>query len=96
LYLDAEQAERALPLARAAVEFEPQSAKGYYLLGKAYSILKQPDQAVPALERAISIDPDDPQPYHLLARIQQSAGNGEAAAEWRAKLSALEALNGRR
>lgn len=62
-YLSLRDLDRAVQYATRAIELNPDSERGYYLLGFTYSIQNDWAQAVPALRRAFESDPEEPE-YH--------------------------------
>ena len=64
----------ALPVLQKAVQLNPKSAEGAYLLGKALNKLGKESEAVKALLQAIRNNPDYAEPHYLLSRIYLSQG----------------------
>jgi adenylate cyclase len=75
----AETLERALALARKAVELDDQSPQTHWALGYAHLYRKEYDQAIAAVERAIDLAPNYADGYGLLAHIKNFTGDHEQA-----------------
>jgi adenylate cyclase len=75
-----ETLERALSLARTAVELDDLSPQTYWALGYAHLYRKEYDQATAAVERAIALAPNYADGYGLLAFIDNNTGQYERAA----------------
>lgn len=72
--------EESLPAARRAIELNPKSAEGHYVLGRLLDKLGQGAEAERALKRSIEIDPDYGESHYLLSRIYLRQGNEQEAA----------------
>jgi len=72
-------ADRALEVARAAMNVLPQSYTAYFCLGMARSRLGQFEQAVRDLRRAREVNPNDAFALQILSWCEASLGDAEAA-----------------
>jgi adenylate cyclase len=75
----AETLERALALARKAVELDDQSPQTYWALGYAHLYRKEYADATRAVERAVALAPNYADGYGLLAHINNFTGDHEQA-----------------
>ncbi len=85
---DHQQYNCAIDAFRAALKFEPGSARLYYLIGLSLYSTGQSTEAVSALQRSIQLIPDTVKPHLILgAALAQLHRNAEAKAEWAAALN---------
>jgi tetratricopeptide (TPR) repeat protein len=85
---DRHQYDCAAESFRAALKFEPGSARLYYLLGLTLYSSGHADEAVNALERSIQLIPDAVKPHLILgAALDQLHRSQEAKAEWETALN---------
>lgn len=81
-YLRRGENEKAFQLAAEASKRNPNSARNFFLTGKALSKLDKTEQSVRWLEQAERLDPEYPEPRYLLAQIYRKQGKtGEAERE---------------
>jgi Tfp pilus assembly protein PilF len=78
-------AEQSLQLLQAALQQNADSARAYYLQGKALRKLQNTNGAKQSLERAIALDPNDPGPYYELAAVLRTMGDTAGAREMLAR-----------
>ena len=71
--------EKAFQLAAEAAKRNPNSARNFFLTGKALSKLDKPEQSVRWLVQAERLDPEYPEPRYLLAQIYRKQGKAEDA-----------------
>jgi Flp pilus assembly protein TadD len=83
------EAEPAVPLLNQAKQMNPNSAKTYYLLGRAFSKIGRTAEAKEALAKSVSLDDTDPGPHFELGMLLQREGDQKGARE---QLSRFEAL----
>jgi Flp pilus assembly protein TadD len=84
---DHQRYDCAVEAFRAALKFEPDSARLNYLVGLSLYTSEHPDQAVAALKESIRLAPDNLKAHLLLgATFAQLHRNDEAKAEWVAAL----------
>jgi protein O-GlcNAc transferase len=83
--------ETALPLARRAVELEPQLPTARNALGRALLKLGEIDEAIGELEKGAELAPGDRATRFALVRAYQLAGREEDAAREREAFEALDA-----
>jgi tetratricopeptide (TPR) repeat protein len=84
---DHQQYGCAVDAFRAALKFDPSSARLNYLVGLSLFSSGHPDEAVPALQESIRLTPDNLKAHLILgATLAQLHRNVEAKAEWRAAL----------
>ncbi len=72
-------AEQAYGYASQAAKRNPNSARNFYLGGKALAKLGKNELCVNWLERAVSLDPNYPEPLYLLGRVYSLLGQEEKA-----------------
>jgi len=78
LLLDA-QPERALALARKAVELEPNLDSNHLVTAKIFEQLGRRREAIQELQMAVRLDPTNASPRFMLARIYAKVGNRQSA-----------------
>lgn len=66
--LNEKSLDRAKSDAEAAVEYDPNCAAAYFVLGVTYNSLQQFDDAIRALDRAVSLGPGNRWNYYEMAR----------------------------
>ena len=91
LLLDQGEAEKAYGAAAKAAERNPNSARTFYIGGKALFKLGKTDLSLNWLERSTALDPTYPEPFYLLARIYNQLGQKEKAGEALARFKELKA-----
>ncbi len=79
LLLENNDFEKAFAAASKAADRNPNSARNFYLGGKALCKLQKIDLCVNWLERSISLDPNYPEPLYLLSKAYAQSGNEEKA-----------------
>jgi tetratricopeptide (TPR) repeat protein len=62
--------DKAIRLAQLNLEFNPDHAWTYSLLGQLYAAQGNTDEAVKALEKAVELDPDNPRAKQLLDKLR--------------------------
>lgn len=67
---------RALPLAEKAVEYEPENAANYVLLGKLQFDIGDHAKAAEQFRRALDLDPGNSEAQHYLSTLQGAAAAG--------------------
>lgn len=70
---------QAFDLAAEAAERNPNSARNFYLAGKALFELKQVDKSVRWLTQSVTLDPQYPEPHYLLGRVYREQGKKDEA-----------------
>lgn len=83
LLLNSGDAEKAYGAASKAVERNPNSARDFYIGGKALDRLGKVDLSLNWLERSAALDPSYPEPEYLLAQIYRRLGLQDKAEEAR-------------
>ena len=91
-YLARGDNEKAFQLAAEAAKRNPNSARNFFLTGKALSKLDKTEQSVRWLQQAERLDPEYPEPRYLLAQIYRKQGKTEEAAR---ELKRFRELNGK-
>jgi tetratricopeptide (TPR) repeat protein len=86
-------AEKAFGAASKAADRNPNSARNFYLGGKALDQLGKTDLALNWLQRSAALDPTYPEPQYLLARIYRKLGKTEEADAAQKKFLDLRAKN---
>ncbi len=81
LLLENNDFEKAYAAASKAADRNPQSARNFYLGGKALCKLEKVNLCVNWLERSVSLDPNYPEPLYLLSKAYAQAGQKEKAKE---------------
>lgn len=66
--------KQAFNLAVEAAERDPQSARNFYLTGKALIKLKQEEKSLRWLRRSMELDPDYPEPHYAIAQLFRKQG----------------------
>jgi len=79
LLLEKGDAEKAFAAASKAADRNPQSARNFYLGGKALAALGKNDLSANWLERSVALDPKYPEPLYLLTRVYTQLGQAEKA-----------------
>lgn len=83
LLINRGEPRRSFDLAVAAAERNPDSARNFYLAGKALTRLDQWEKSERWLRRAVELDPSYPEPRHLLGQVCRRLGrSGESAREF--------------
>ena len=90
LLLDKGEAEKAFAFASQAADRNPNSARNFYIGGKALNKLGKNELAANWLERSVSLDPKYPDPLYLLSRVYAQLGQHEKAKEMLAKFEAVK------
>jgi tetratricopeptide (TPR) repeat protein len=83
LLLKAGDAEKAYGAASQAVERNPNSARDFYIGGKALDQLGKVDLSLNWLQRSAALDPNYPEPEYLLTQIYRRLGMQDKAEEAR-------------
>jgi tetratricopeptide (TPR) repeat protein len=83
--------QKAYDAAAKAAERNPNSARNFYLGGKALCNLGKIELCLNWLQRSISLDPDYPEAYYLLARVYHQMGQEQKSAETRKKFLEAQA-----
>ncbi len=73
-YLRRGDNEKAFQLGAEAAKRNPNSARNFFLTGKALSKLEKTEQSVRWLQQAERLDPEYPEPRYLLAQIYRKQG----------------------
>jgi tetratricopeptide (TPR) repeat protein len=71
--------EKAFQLAAEAAARNPNSARNFFLTGKALARLQKLDLSIKWLKRSAELDPSYPEPHYLLAQVYQKLGRNEEA-----------------
>lgn len=79
LLLDKGDAEKAFGFASKAANRNPNSARNFFIGGKALSRLGKTELSANWLERSVSLDPKYPDPLYLLSRVYAQLGEAEKA-----------------
>ena len=79
LLMDQGDTEKAFGFASKAATRNPNSARNFYLGGKALSKLGKNELSANWLERSVSLDPSYPEPLYLLSRVYSQLGQDEKA-----------------
>jgi len=90
LLLDKGDAEKAFAFAAQAAKRNPNSARNFYLGGKALGKLGKNDLCINWLERSVSLDRNYPEPLYLLSRVYSQTGDEAKAQAALEKFSALK------
>jgi tetratricopeptide (TPR) repeat protein len=90
LLLDKGDAEKAFAFASKAADRNPNSARNFYLGGKALSKLGRNELSANWLERSVSLDPKYPDPLYLLGRVYAQLGQEDKAKAALEKFQALK------
>jgi tetratricopeptide (TPR) repeat protein len=93
LLLKTGDASKAFGAASKAANRNPNSARNFYLGGKALDQLGKPDLALNWLQRSVALDPTYPEPQYLLARVYRKLGKTEEADTAQKKFLDLRARN---
>jgi tetratricopeptide (TPR) repeat protein len=91
LLIDEGDAAKAYDAAAKAANRNPNSARNFYLGGKALWKLGKTDLCLNWLQRAASLDPAYPEPFYLLARVYSQLGQQDQAKAALEKFRALKA-----
>ena len=91
LLLNQGEYKQAFNLAAEAAQKNPQSARNYYLTGKALVRLEQGDKSLRWLKRSIELDPEYPEPHYLLGQVLRKTGRVEEADQEFARFKELRA-----
>ena len=78
-YLKRDRYEKAFQLAAEAAQRNPQSARNFFLTGKALVNLNKDELSLRWLERAVALDPNYREAHYLLARAYQKLGRKEVS-----------------
>ena len=79
LYLDQNQAEKAVPYLEQSIVIFPSVSKAHRALGKAYSLLHRLPEAQAELEKAIALEPETSSLHCMLGQVYRQAGNVSGA-----------------
>jgi tetratricopeptide (TPR) repeat protein len=90
LLLDKGEDEKAFAFASKAADRNPNSARNFYLGGKALGKLGKNELCVNWLERSVSLDPNYPEPLYLLGRVYAQLGQQDKAKAALEKFQALK------
>jgi tetratricopeptide (TPR) repeat protein len=90
LLLDQGDAQRAFAFASQAANRNPDSARDFYIGGKALNKLGKNELSANWLERSISLDPKYPDPLYLLSRVYSQLGQHEKAKAMLARFEAVK------
>jgi tetratricopeptide (TPR) repeat protein len=90
LLLDKGDAEKAFAFASQAANRNPNSARNFYIGGKALNKLGKNELSANWLERSVSLDPKYPDPLYLLSRVYSQLGQHEKAKAMLAKFEAVK------
>ncbi|MBC8164573.1 MAG: tetratricopeptide repeat protein, partial [Bryobacteraceae bacterium] len=82
---------QAFNLATEAAERDPDSARNFYLAGKALIRLKQEEKSLRWLRRSMELDPEYPEPHYLLAQVLRRQGKPAEADQEFARFKELRA-----
>lgn len=98
LLLQTGDANEAFAAASKAADRNPNSARNFYIGGKALCKLGKTDLCVNWLERSVSLDPNYPDPLYLLAKAYGQLGQQQKAKETLEKFREVKTkeLNNRR
>src|SRR3954468_1479584 len=77
--IDLGRSEEAIPVVRQALAGDPDSARGWCLLGLACSNLTRFHEAFEAAERATALAPDDEWAHRLRSYVLEKVGENGAA-----------------
>ncbi len=91
LLLDTGDAEKAFRLASKAADRNPNSARNFYIGGKALCQLNKTELCLNWLQRSAALDLNYPEPLYLLSRTYHRLGQEQKAEEARKKFSELKA-----
>jgi Flp pilus assembly protein TadD len=91
LLLETGDAQQAFAAASKAADRNPNSARNFYIGGKALCKLGKTDLCVNWLERSASLDANNPDPLYLLAKAYNQLGQQEKAKETLEKFRLLKA-----
>ena len=89
LMLKRNENDKAFSLAMEAAKRDPNTAKNFFLIGKALRALGKPELSVRWLERSIELDLRYPEPRYMLGQIYSRLGKKEEAEEQFAKFREL-------
>lgn len=78
-FLKRNQYEKAFQFAAEAAQRNPNSARNFFLTGKALATLNKDELSLRWLERAVSLDPTYREAHYLLARAYQKLGRKDDA-----------------
>ena len=92
LLLDEGDAEKAYDAAAKAAQRNPNSARNFYLGGKALWKLGKTDLCLNWLQRAAALDPNYPEPFYLLGRVYRQLGQADQAKSALDKFRAIKAV----
>jgi tetratricopeptide (TPR) repeat protein len=90
LLLEQGKNDRAFSAAAMAAQRNPNSARNFYLAGKALSKLDEPEAALRWLERATELDSAYAEPLYLLGQIHTRLGKKEQAAQYFEKFKTVK------
>ncbi len=93
LLLKTGDAPKAFSAASKAADRNPNSARNFYLGGKALDQLGKVDLSLNWLQRSAALDPTYPEPQYLLARIYRKLGKTEEADAAQKKFLELRGKN---
>ncbi|HUJ22285.1 MAG TPA: tetratricopeptide repeat protein [Bryobacteraceae bacterium] len=98
LLLETGDAKQAFAAASKAADRNPNSARNFYIGGKALCKLEKTDLCVNWLERSTALDPNYPEPLYLLAKAYGQLGQKQKAKETFEKFRQVKAkeLSGQR
>jgi tetratricopeptide (TPR) repeat protein len=93
LLLETGDAQKAFDAASKAADRNPQSARNFYLGGKALCKLEKTELCVNWLERSASLDPNYAEPHYLLAKVYGQLGQPDKAKQALEKFREIKARN---
>jgi tetratricopeptide (TPR) repeat protein len=92
LLIDEGDAEKGYDAAAKAANRNPNSARNFYLGGKALWKLGKTDLCLNWLQRAAALDPNYPEAFYLLARVYSQLGQADQAKAALDKFRAIKAV----
>ena len=93
LFVKTNEEEKAVELAKKALEFEKDDYTLYYIIGTAYMSMKKFQESLEYLEKALELNPEHAQLYNNLGTSYVTIGNFEKAYENFMKASELDPKN---
>jgi tetratricopeptide (TPR) repeat protein len=81
LFLNEGDSKKAFALASQAAQRNPQSARNFYIGGRALYELQKTDLCLNWLQRSSALDPNYPEPLYLLAQVYRKLGDDGKAKE---------------
>ena len=93
VYVKSNEEEKAVELAKKALEFEKEDYTLYYIIGTAYMAMKKFHESLEYLEKALELNPDHSQLYNNLGTSYITIGNLDKAYENFIKAAELDENN---